>query len=245
MARTARAHDPVEVDTFKTPSSVDSEGTGRVRPAVRSLEPALVNDSSTTATARQPVRPGEVGRRFEAAKHAFEGSSGGGSRPVGSEIKAGFATSPETAPARDRHPSRSSDTRGVPSATWTRCRDNGPRWSIATTSSRSRRCSDRHYVAHAAEWSGLDAGELLAPLRGSRASRSALTTSCWSRRPYEGSGPSSPRSSGGRAPAKRSLQLRDHPGALGVAVRAYLEAVGMRLAGATTSATRAPSSCPK
>ena len=88
-----------------------------------------------------------------------------------------------------------------------------------------------HYLANAAEWTGLDAGELLAPLRGSSpvslGAHDELLEVGARLRESDVDPSKFQAVSAGEALAA----LKGRPDALGAAVRAYLDAIGMRLAG--------------
>ncbi len=88
-----------------------------------------------------------------------------------------------------------------------------------------------HYLASAAEWTGLDAGTLLAPLKGSsRVSIGAPDELAEVGTRLREAGVDASNFKGMSA-ADTVAALKARPDALGAAVRAYFDAVGMRLAG--------------
>lgn len=206
------------------------EGTARYGLLFDHLEPILVNEFLYYGDRLVDASDGaEVGRRFEAAKQAFE-------RKLWREDLDRWDREVKPDSIRrnrglETTPMRSLDTEGF-IGHLDALRDNAAemvyRHHIFTIASV---LPVGHYLAQAREWTGLDAGELLAPLRGSsRVSLGAYDEllEVGARLRESGVDPSEFNAmSAGAALAA----LKDRPDALGVAVRAYLDAVGMRLAG--------------
>jgi pyruvate,water dikinase len=218
-------------ETFKDPFVRGfKEGTARYGLLFDHLEPAMVNDFLYYRDRLvDPSDGAEVGRRFEAAKNAFEGKLWREDLDRWDrEIK---PDSIRRNRALEATPLRSLDTEGF-IRHLVAVRDNAAemvyRHHIFTVSSV---IPTGNYLAHAAEWTGLDAGDVLAPLKGS--SRVSLGAhdellEVGARLRESGLEPSSFQ---GQSAAAVLAALKGRPDALGAAVRAYFDAIGMRLAG--------------
>jgi pyruvate,water dikinase len=230
------AHSPRPItrwkfETFKEPFVRGfKEGTSRFGLLFDHLEPAVVNDFLYYRDRLvDPSDADEVGRRFEAAKHAFE-------RKLWREDLDRWDREIKPDSIRRNRGLETTPIRSLDTEAFIRhldaVRDNAVemvyRHHIFTIASV---IPVGHYLTHATEWTGLDAGELLAPLRGSsRVSLGAhdevLEVGARLRDTHV-----EPSTFQGTSAGKALAALKDRPDALGASVRAYLEAVGMRLAG--------------
>jgi len=204
------------------------EGTARYGLMFDHLEPAVVNDFLYYRD-RVVDDGAEATRRFEAAKRAFEDKIWLEDLDRWDrEIK---PDSIRRNRALETTPMRSLDTEGFIrhlEAVRENTAEMVYRHHIFTVASVF---PVGHYLAHAAEWTKLDSGTLLAPLRGS----SPVSLGAWdellevgARLRDSGVGPAS---YPGMSAADTLAALRARTDALGAAVRAYFDAVGMRLAG--------------
>ena len=230
------AHSPRPLTRWKFETFADAfvrgfkEGTARYGLLFDHLEPALVNDFLYYRDRLvDPSDTDEVGRRFAAAKDSHERKLWREDldrwdreiKPDSIRRNRGLETTPM----------RSLDTEAfIPHLDGVR--DNAAemvyRHHIFTIASV---LPVGHYLAHASEWTGLDAGALLAPLRGSsRVSLGSLDelSEVGARLRDSGVGPAT---FNGTSATEVLAALRDRSDALGAAVRVYLDAVGMRLAG--------------
>jgi len=230
------AHSPRPVtrwkyETFNGPFQRGfQEGTARYGLLFDFLEPAVVNDFLYYRHRLvDPADGAEIGRRLGAAKHAFENKLWRDDLDRWDrEIK---PDSIRRNRALETTPMERLDTEAF-IAHLDAVRDNAGemvyRHHIFTIASV---LPVGHYVATAADWTGLDSGALLAPLKGS--SRISLgaqdeLAQVGARLREAGVGPSDFTGTSAGDIITALGQRRD---ALGTAVRAYLDAVGMRLAG--------------
>ena len=206
------------------------EGTARYGLLFDHLEPATVNDFLYYRD--QGVDPSdgaEVGRRFEAAKHAFENKLwredlvrwDRETKPDSIRLNRGLEAVPLSSldtEALVRHLEAVRENAG----------EMVYRHHIFTISSV---LPTGHYLANAKQWTGLDSGELLAALKGStRVSLGAqdeLAEVGARLREFNVDASQFKGQSAGMTLAA----LKGRPDALGAAVRAYLDELGMRLAG--------------
>lgn len=206
------------------------EGTARYGLLFDHLEPAVVNDFLYYRD--QGVDPSdgaEVGRRFENAKLAFEGK-------LWREDLARWDNEVKPDSIRRNRALEATPMRSLDTEAFIRhleaVRENVGemvyRHHIFTIASV---IPTGHYLANAKQWTGLDAGELLAALKGStRVSLGAqdeLLEVGARLREFN----VSPAQFEGQSAAATLAALKGRPDALGAAVRVYLEEIGMRLAG--------------
>lgn len=205
-------------------------GTARYGLLFDHLEPAEVNGFIYYRDQIvDPSDPAEVGRRFESAKNALEGKIW---------LDDLDRWDREVKPDSIRR-NRQLETTPMPSLDTEAfighldaVRDNAAemvyRHHIFTIASV---LPVGLYLAKAAEWTGLHAGDLLAPLRGSsRVSLGAHDELIQAGARLAEAGVE-PAGFAGVSAADTLAALRERPDAVGAAVRAYLDAVGMRLAG--------------
>lgn len=230
------AHSPRPITVWKHETFSEpfvrgfSEGTARYGLLFDHLEPAVVNGFLYYKDRLvDPKDAAEVGRRFAAAKNAFENKLWNEDiERWDREIK---PDSIRRNRALENVPMQSLDVeafiRHLEAA-----RENASemvyRHHIFTAGSV---LPIGHYLAHAREWTGLDAGDVLAPLKGS--SQVSLGAhdelmQVGAQLKQAGVGPST---FAGVSAAEALAALRDRQDALGAAVRAYLDVVGLRLAG--------------
>ena len=205
-------------------------GTARFGLLFDHLEPAVVNDFLYYRDRIVDASDaGEVGRRFEAAKHAFEHKLWREDLDRWDrEVK---PDSIRRNRALETTPMRSLDTEAF-IRHLDAVRDNAAdmvyRHHIFTIGSV---LPVGNYLTHAAEWTGLDAGVLLAPLKGSTqvslGAHDELLEVGARLREFN----VEPSHFQGQSAGATLAALKDRPDALGAAVRAYLDAIGMRLAG--------------
>jgi rifampicin phosphotransferase len=206
------------------------EGTARYGLLFDHLEPAVVNEFLYYRDrVVDPSDGAEVGRRFEAAKNAFE-------KKLWLEDLDRWDREVKPDSIRRNRALESTPMRSLDTEAFIRhldaVRENAGemvyRHHIFTVGSV---LPVGHYLASAAEWTGLDSGTLLAPLKGS--SRVSLGASDElaevGARLREAAVDAS--NFQGMSAADTLAALKARCDALGAAVRAYFDAVGMRLAG--------------
>ncbi len=206
------------------------EGTARFGLLFDHLEPAVVNGFLYYRDQLvDPSDAGEVGRRFEAAKRSFEG------KLWREDLERWDREVKPDSIRRNRGleaaPLRSLDTEALIrhlDASRENAIEMVYRHHIFTIA-----CilPIGHYVANAAEWTGLDSGTVLAPLRGSsRVSLGARDELSEVGARLRESGVE-PANFAGSGAGDTLAALRNRSDALGAAVRVYLDAIGLRLAG--------------
>ena len=226
------AHSPRPITAWKFETFKDAfprgfaEGTARYGLLFSHLEPAVVNGFLYYRDAL--VDGAEVGQRFAAAEHAFE------NKVWRDDLDRWDREYKPDSIRRNRAleatPMASLDTEAF-LRHFDAVRDNASemvyRHHIFSAGSV---LPVGHYLANAAEWTGLDAGVLLAPLKGS--SHVSLGSHDELRevgaRLVEAG--VEPASFEGMSAADTLAALRERRDPLGAAVRAYLDSIGMRLA---------------
>ena len=227
------AHSPRPVTTWKYETFQEPfvrgfrEGTARYGLLLDHLEPAVVNgflyyrDNVVSDGA-------EVGRRFDSAKQAFEGR-------VWRDDLARWDRDIKPDSIRRNRDLENTPLRDLDTEALIRhldaVRDNTAEmvyrhhmFSVASV------IPVGHYMAQAMEWTGLDAGTVLAPLKGSsKVSLGVHDELIAVGARLREAGIDLSNSQGAEAAATLDA-LRSRGDALGAAVRAYLDAVGMRLA---------------
>lgn len=230
------AHSPRPVTRWKAETFSEpfvrgfSEGTARYGLLFDHLEPAFINGFLYYQDRGvDPADAAEVGRRFDAAKRAFE-------QKLWLEDLDRWDREFKTDSIRRNRELEGTPIRSLDTDAFVRFLD-AVRDNVKEMVYRHHIFSAPsilpvgHYLAHAAEWTGLDSGTLLAPLRGS--SRVSLGAhdelrEVGTRLNESGTGPTS---FPGAMASDTLDALRSRDDALGAAVRTYLAAVGMRLAG--------------
>ena len=229
-------HNPLPVTVYKFASTKDSfpkgfrEGTARYGLLFDYLEPAAVNGFLYS----RPVlvdgsNREEVGRRFEAARNAFEN-------------KIWFDDLERW--DREVKPDSIRRNRALEAAPLSKFDNEGMIGHLTAASDNAEEMVYRHhiftvasvlpvgtYLAHAVQWTGLDSGLLLAPLQGrSPISLGAFDEMLQLGAALRATGVEPSRYAGLSAGATIEA-LRSRPDELGAATRGFLHAIGMRLAG--------------